>query len=336
MSAVKSAEGALLPPRPRRQDGTLRRVGIELEMQGIELPKLAGLVASHFGGTASPLGRYEYQIDGDPAGAWRVELDFEYLKRRGRQAFGDGLLAQLDEAAEELLATGSQALVPAEVVSPPLPMDRIADTDTLIAELRDAGARGTRDGLVFAFGLHLNPEMPDTEAATVTAYLKAFLCLFDWLRMRARVDLLRRLTPYIDAFPADYVRHVMAPGYQPGIEDLIDDYLQANATRNRALDLLPLFAHLDEPRVRASIDDPRIKPRPALHYRLPNCEIDEPGWGVRQSWQDWLQVECMAADPARLNAACEAYAAFLGNPLERLLESWAEGVEPWLCDPADR
>ena len=34
-------------------------------------------------------------------------------------------------------------------------------------------------------------------------------------------------------------------GYGPDLGALIDDYLAANPTRNRALDLLPLFAELD-------------------------------------------------------------------------------------------
>lgn len=331
-----SDRGVVLPPRTHTRGGAMRRIGVELEMQGIELHELAALVADQFGGEVTPLGRYELRVSGDDAGAWLVELDHEYLKQRGRQELGDGVLGQIDEAAEELLAAGFQTVVPAEVVSPPLPMDRLGEVDTLIATLRGAGARGTRDGLVFAFGLHMNPEMPDTDAATVTAYLKAFLCLFDWLRVRARVDLLRRLTPYIDAFPLDYVRRVVDPGYWPDLAALIDDYLEANPTRNRALDMLPLFAHLDEERVRAAIDDPRIKARPALHYRLPNCEIDEPGWGVHQTWRDWLQVERLADDGERLEALCARYRTFLENPLGRVLDDWSEEVERWLANPGGR
>lgn len=313
----------------------MRRVGVELEMAGLELPYLARLVAEHVHGSVEPVGRYEHRIVGDAAGDWLVELDFDYLKQRGRQKRGDGVLAQLDEATEELIAAGSQALVPAEVVTPPLPMDRLWQIDGLIARLRDAGARGTRDGLVFAFGLHLNPELPDTDAQTVVRYLQAFLCLFDWLRIEARVDLLRRLTPYIDAFPVDYVRAVAEPTYRPPAQALIDDYLRANPTRNRALDMLPVFAFMDEVRVRTVVDDRRIKARPALHYRLPNCEIDEPGWGLRDTWCDWLQVEHLAADPARLREVCTAYLDHLDRPLGRLLDDWGERVRPWLLDPAD-
>lgn len=322
-----------MPPRAYTDDGALRRVGVELEMQGLDLDALAALVAEHVEGQVEVHGRYEQRITGDAAGDWQVEVDFAYLKDLGRQERGgEGVLAQIDEVAEDLLAAGSATLVPTEVVSPPLPMDRLDGLERLIARLRDAGARGTRDGLAFAFGVHLNPELPDTDAGTVTRYLKAFLCLFDWLRKRARVDLLRRLTPYIDPFPASYVRKVIEPSYQPDVAALIDDYLTDNPTRNRALDMLPLFAHLDEQRVRGVVDDPRIKPRPTLHYRLPNCEINEPGWGLRQIWCDWLQVEHLAWDPERLEEVSRRYLEFLDRPLGRLTEDWADLVEPWLID----
>jgi hypothetical protein len=337
MPSSESTRKLPLPPQPRTRDGALRRVGVELEMKGLDIDIMSGLVAGHVHGSVEPISRYEHRITGDDAGDWLVELDFEYLKQRGRQRRdGDeGVLAQLDDAAEELLAAGSQALVPMEVVSPPLPMDRLGRLEHLIARLRDAGARGTRDGLTFAFGVHLNPELPDTDTVTVTRYLKAFLCLFEWLRAEARVDLLRRLTVYIDPFPVEYVQKVIDPDYQPDAAALIDDYLRDNPTRNRALDMLPLFAHMDEDRVRRQVDDPRIKARPTLHYRLPNCEIDEPGWGLHQIWCDWLQVEHLAGDPERLEQVCDAYLEFLQRPLGRLLEDWAELVKPWLVDPAE-
>lgn len=338
MTRRADSPGALpLPPQPRTRDGRLRRVGVELEMKGLTVADLSALVAGHLGGEVHVVSRYEHEIHGDPAGEWKTELDFDYLKTRGREnrSPGDGVLAQLDEAAEELLAAGSEALVPMEVVSPPLPMDRLGELEHLIARLRDAGARGTRDGLTFAFGMHLNPELPDTETETLTRYLKAFLVLYEWLKAEADVDLLRRLSVYIDPFPVEYVRKVLEPGYWPDAATLIDDYLADNPTRNRALDLLPLFAHVDERRVRATVDDSRIKPRPALHYRLPNCEIDHPDWGVLHAWEDWLQVEHLAWQRERLDEACAAYLAFLERPLGRLVEDWAKQVTPWLVPSAD-
>jgi hypothetical protein len=226
--------------------------------------------------------------------------------------------------------------VPLEVVTPPIPMDELARVEELVDGLRSAGARGTGFAWRFAFGMHLNPEMPALDAKTILRYLQAFLCLYDWLLAENRIDITRRLTPYIDAFPKQYVRQIIDGDYDPGLDGLIDDYLAANATRNRALDMLPLFADLDEDRVRSVIDDPRIKSRPTLHYRMPNCEIDEPDWGIGKAWRDWLQVEQLVVDVDRLEALCRRYAEVLDAPLSNLLRPWREEVVDWLTKLDDR
>jgi len=326
-----------LPPRPRNPDGGLRRIGVELEMHGLTVNELAEVVADHVGGTVETISRYEARVVGDEAGPWGIEFDYQYLKDKGRERREiDGVWKTLDEIAEDLIRAGTETILPMEVVSPPLPLDRLDSLDALIARLRDAGAEGTRDFLTNAFGTHLNPELPSLDAETVTSYFKAFLCLFEWLRERARVDFSRRLSPFIEPFDIAYVRRVVDPNYWPAIEVLIDDYLDANPSRNRVLDMLPLFAHLDEDRVRAVVDDPRIKARPTLHYRLPNCEIDEPGWGIGTLWRDWLEVERLAADAPRLQRLCRAYAQHLAQPVDRFLGDWKAELEPWLTPPDDR
>ena len=202
------------------------------------------------------------------------------------------------QSAEDALKWLAVSLVPLEVVSPPLPLARLGEVEDLIAKLRTAGARGTADRLVNAFGMQLKVEIPRADADTLLAYLQVFLCLYDWLLMRADIDLSRRMTSYVDPFPRDYVLRVVDSDYRPELAGLMDDYLAASPTRNRALDLLPLFLHLDKARVRRVTGDPRIKARPAFHYRLPDCEIDQPGWGLHSAWNDWIEVERIAWRPA--------------------------------------
>jgi hypothetical protein len=320
-----------LPPLRNNESGRTRRVGVELEFGGLGLDDAAHIVAAHVGGSLSQHGRYEKEVVGDAAGRWGIEVDFAWLKELGRRELDpDATLTPLQEVGEDALREASGLLVPVEVVSPPLSMERLGEVDDLIGRLRRGGAQGTGGGLLYAFGLQLNPEVPDTRPTTVLRYLQAFLCLADWLEKRAEVDLARRLTVFVDPFPKAYVRRVIDPDYGPDLAQLIDDYLALNPTRNRALDFLPLFLHLDEGRVRAVVRDPRVKPRPALHYRLPNCEIDVPGWGLGQVWRNWLQVEHLVAEPDRLRGVCAAYAAYLDRFLSGLLEKWDEEVTPWL------
>lgn len=83
----------------------------------------------------------------------------------------------------------------------------------------------------------------------IVRFLKAFLCLYDWLETRADINFKRKISSYVDPFPRAYVFKVIASDYWPNQEQLIDDYLRYNSTRNRALDRLLLFRVLDESRV---------------------------------------------------------------------------------------
>jgi len=324
------------PGRPARRDtagGPERRVGVEIELIGLDVDTAARVVADVLPGELDVRSAYDVRIRGGAHGDWRVELDYRYLKQKGDERARTGAD---EEWTESLLREGVRLLVPVEVISPPLPLSALDRAQSVVEALRRVGARGTSQALHHAFGLHLNIELPSTDAACITRYLKAFLCLYDWLARRCGVDLTRRLTGFIEAFPRAYVRRVVVPEYEPDRTRLIDDYLEANPTRNRALDLLPLFAELDEPRVRAAVDDDRVQPRPALHYRLPNSEVDDPNWGVDVAWNDWLVVEWLAAQPERLAELGRRYAAFLDRGLTRWLESWADETEAWLAAERDR
>lgn len=321
-----------LPPLTRTAEGALRRVGVELEMNGLDIDRLATLVAEHCDCSVEKTSRYERTLTGDPAGDWVVELDSRLLRKMGRtERPGDAATAELFSSAEDAIMRVAETLVPYELVSPPLPLDRLGIINELIALLREAGAKGTADRLTNAFGMQFNPEVPATDARTLTAYLKAFLCLYDWISQRASINFARRMTTYVDPFPGAYVHMVTAPDYWPDLPTLIDDYLLHNPTRNRALDMLPLFRHLDEPRVLARTQDELIKPRPTFHYRLPDCLIDQPGWDLTPAWNDWLEVEKMANDQDRLQACCSAYQAYLDQGIGRLLDSWPEHLKRnWL------
>jgi hypothetical protein len=194
-----------------------------------------------------------------------------------------------------------------------MPIDRLASVDRAIGMLRRAGAREAGPA---AFGLHFNPEPPRLDAETIASILKAFLLLQGWLRRESRPD--QRLD-FRGDFPPSYVRRVVAADYWPDLPGLADDYLAANPTRRRDLDLLPLFLHLDERRVRARLPREKIGMRAVLHYRLPAARVGEPGWGIAPDWNRWVAVERLAADRPRLERLAAAYRAGEGAP-----PGWAE------------
>jgi hypothetical protein len=323
----------LLPPISTNASGEMRRVGVELEFSGLTLENIASLIHEQFGGIIIANTPYENIITDTSLGDFKVELDFQYLKEKGRYKQNpEDFLAQLDEWSEFILRMAAEQIVPFEIVSPPIPMDRLGELGLLIRRLRQSGAQGTETGALYAFGLHFNPELPSLDPETIVSYLKAFLCLYDWLVQRSNIDLTRSMTGYISPFPSDYIRQVIDLDYHPDQDRLIDDYLIANPTRNRALDMLPLFAYLDKSRTMSVINDDRVHARPTLHYRLPNCLIDQPGWNIDMDWQNWLMVERLACNPECLNAICLAYMSFLNRSLSELFQDWTETTEICLKD----
>jgi len=324
------SKDSLLPPAIRVDGGDMRRIGVELEFSGMALDDASPIVAEALDGSVDVVSPFEHRVRDTRFGDFNVEIDYQFLKKLGREADGADEDSLRSLIPQELLAEMARHIIPIEVVSPPIDMDRLDGLDTVVGGLRDAGARGTRHSPVYAFGLHLNPEMPALDAHTITAYLRSFLCLYEWLLRVSEVDWSRRVTPYINPFPMHYVRRVVAPDYAPSLTQLMDDYLEWNADRNRALDMLPLFAHIDETRVRAAIDDPRIKARPALHYRLANCDIDLPGWRVVDAWRHWLEVERLAYDGERLATVAAAYSEHLDGFASRAFGDWPAQCEKWL------
>ena len=324
-----------LPDRLNKDDGDPRRVGIEIELQGVDVHDLAELTAETLGGTVERVSSVEFNVGVPDLGEFRVEVDFKLLKDLAREGEGrieDGEEGLMDFAVE-LLGGASAVLVPCEIVTPPMPMESMAEPmDALVERLRLAGAKGTRHSVLYAFGVHLNVEPPDLEAGTVLAYLRAFVCLYDWVVEEGRVDVSRQISPYIRPYTRDYDLLVSNPDYAPDWPGLVDDYLEHNPTRDRALDMLPLFAHVDKERVTAVVDDPLIKPRPALHYRLANSCVDEDDWSIANPWNRWMHIERLASDPETLTACSVAFAKDRERMLRNVDKRWADEVRQWIVD----
>lgn len=318
----------VMPPEQTNADGDERAVGVEIEFGDLNLVAAAEVLQTFLANQCdncevSSQGRYERTISGDPAGDWVIEFDYSYLKKMGREEEQDELRA----ATERGLAWVAESVVPVEVVSPPLPLSRLAEVETLMDDLRAAGARGSSDSLAYAFGMQLNPELPSLESRTIMAHIKAFLCLYDWLLARIDPDISRRISNYIDPFPKEYLQLALSPDYWPDLTTLMDDYLEHNPTRNRALDMLPLFRHLDEDKLVAAVDTRLVKARPTFHYRLPGCEIHDANWGLHRVWNDWVKVEQLAANQELLNECGQAFLKHQKKLFSSFGKQWLEQLE---------
>lgn len=302
----------------------LRQVGFELEFSALDVATAAECVASVVSGSPYAKTPAHWQVDAS-LGTFQVEIDWDFLQRvakeRGEQANKEAWLDSLSSAAT--------MFVPVEVICPPITITELDVLNEIVDALRQAGAQGTDESVIAAYGTHINPELPDLNASTVLRYMQAYGLLQWWLVEQHHVNTTRKLSPYIDLYSEQYVCQLL--GYDsPSVTTLIDDYLQANPSRNRALDMLPLFSQLDPKRVEEVIVDRKIKARPTLHYRLPNCRIDDPAWSLADEWNIYCVIEQLVNRPRALAELGQAFLDAHRPMLGVARQDWIEHVSKWL------
>ncbi len=314
------------PPKRTNSDGKTRRVGVEIEFAGLPPHDTAELVRELFGGELNVVSPHRLLVEATRWGEFGIELDTQYahpdktLLEEHHESDSEWARQQhhrrieFHQKTRELIGDMVTGLVPTEIVCPPIPWDELAELDQLFGALRDKGAKGTDASLLYGFGLHLNPEVERFEVDYLLAMMQAYLLLASWLRDEIKVDITREVLPHANPFHKEYALKVLDSGYQPDLDTFIDDYLHYNPTRNRELDLLPLFAHLRPDHPNELLHSQLTKPRPTFHYRLPNAQLSQPGWGSVVEWNRWVEVEKLAANSEVLRARCDEYIAEHSQP----------------------
>ena len=327
---MSESQSCRMPDILRTAAGEERRVGVEIELSGLSYGTLVDLSGNLLSGKAREASRYVAELDTD-LGTFTIELDSDPIKDLDLQ---DERLPEsvreLGGQAMDVIDAAAEKIVPLEIVSPPLPFSSLERIETLCEELRKAGALGSREAIYYAFGLQLNPELPDLEAPTLVRYLQSFAALYDWLKARHQIDISRKFTSYIEPWSSTYTDKLMEDDYAPNVEQLMRDYLKYNPTRNKALDLLPLFAHIDSELLAEFVEDERIKSRPTLHYRLPDCDIDNPEWHFSTVWNDWVVLEQLANNAGHLAELRDEFRKSRKLSLKNLTQSWLDTCERWL------
>ena len=301
------------PPRPLRADGEVRRVGVEIEFGGLPVRDAAVAVRDRFGGVLRLDGAHNAVVERTAFGDFAVEIDLSVAHRRAKTGTG--------EALREAVVGLSSAVIPCEIVCPPMAWSRGHLLDSLVSDLRALGAEGTREGLFYAFGAQLNPEPPSLDVDDLLRTLRAFVLLRDWLRAEIDVDVARRLWFFESPYPDGYCALILDPDYAPDLPGFIDDYIEANPSRDRELDLLPMLRFLDEARVIRALPHEKINARPTWHYRLPNSEVERPDWCIGVEWDRWVRVERLAADRTLL---AQAASEWLGNYDSLVSRDWTD------------
>ncbi len=318
----------IIPPELHRADGAPRRVGVEIEFAGLSIADTSRLIRYIYGGEEVVLDEHRRLVRASRIGDFTVELDM-LLAHPGKPETPDaGTLDRVELKVRAAIGDAGSLVLPFEVACPPIPIERLGDLDALVEGLRRNGGQGTEGRLFYAFGLHFNPELARIEADPIIDTMKAYLLLAPLLRADMGIDLARRMAPFVNRFTDAYVDLVVDPDYRPDLRDFARDYIHHNPSRNRELDLYPLFALAIPEVLRETPADPHVKPRPTWHWRLPDSRVGVPGWSIVPDWNRWVQVERLAIDRWAL---AELGALWADCRRARASADWPQMVRRWLA-----
>lgn len=265
-----------------------RRVGVEIELSGMDEGAIANTVMHVMGGTLRPFAATKVQVEDTPLGTLTIELDSAYAEMIARNS---GVLRL------------ARQLVPSEIITAPIRENRLPVLDRLVRALRHAGAEGSRAGPAKGFGVHFNPEQRQIAPAPILRVMQAYALMEPWLRELESLPLARRVLPFTDPWPhgLNHALLTLDPD-TVSMATLIDTYLDHAQSRNYGLDMLPLWHHVDPARVETALGQDAPSARPTYHFRLPTSRIDEPGWTITGEWAKWQAVERLAGDEVRRRA----------------------------------
>lgn len=299
MENTNCAGGFRALPKEKTRAGKTRRCGIEIEFSGIDEAHTAQIVAQTLGGLITQQGPHLFMIEDSDLGTICVELDTRYAKP-GNTFLPEGVL------------DAARAVVPVEVITPPLSaeqMDRVLD---LTEALKTAGGKGTSGSLFAGFGIHFNPEITGYDDPYMMRTVIAYGLLEPWLRRWRPLDVSRRLLPFVDPWPVHFTDALVEADDLdlPVLRQLVHTHLNG---RNYGLDLLPILHAHDPEAFAATFGKEASGARPAFHFRLPDCRLNEPDWSIADEWDRWWLVEALAADEPRYGALRDAWRRGAGH-----------------------
>lgn len=323
------------PKNTNSYKNKMRNVGFEIEFANIDIEKILEVLKDEFNFTVTKVNNFLYKL-GSKYGDFILELDFELLTKQKLKTSAKDLYEKVGieikeediDSIENFIGKLSKDIVPYEIGTPPLPLDKIDLVEEIVQKLSQNSAKGTTHKIYYAFGLHINIEVISLEVQSLLSYLRSYVVLQDFINKDANIDLARKISPFIDNFKSDYISHILDENYKPSIDLFIKDYIKFNPSRNRSLDMLPILCFLDETTVRELLPNEKIKPRPAFHYRLSNSMIGDTNWEVSNEWNRWILVENLANDKKSLQDLSKKYIKYLNNFIN--LENWEGKMAKWL------
>lgn len=318
----------------------MRTVGFELEFADVDVEESVRIIQALYGGEVEKEHRFKQKVKGTSLGDFSVMIDLRLLHEKGYQKVLEKFNINLKEIqwgekdleyeVESTMENLIRKVIPYEITSPPVPLNKLEELEKLRKSLYENHATGTRSFLTNAFAIHINPEIPDTDTETILRYMRAFFLLYPWIFRQSDIDMARRMSSFISPFPSKYAEMIIKPAYKPSIETLIEDYHHYNPDRNRPLDMYPLFASVCREKVNSYKDIGKVNPRPTFHYRLPNSLINQPEWSLADEWNCWVHIERLASDPDRINKMSLEYLELSDNTLIGFESKWTKQTDKWV------
>lgn len=323
------------PPKITNQDGKERSVGFEFEFTGVEMKDAADMISELYGGSTHQVSGYEYVVKNTEFGEFSLELDASLFLNKKYEKVLKTVGLNVDklrnkDKLEETLRDMASTVVPFEIITPPILISELSKMDKLVDKLREWKAKGTGSSFFYAFGLHLNPEVPELSAKSILRHLKAYVMLDAWIRKDANIDLSRKITPYINVYEMEYIRYILREDYKPDLKTLITDYFKFKNSRNRPLDLLPVFMFMDKETTQSLLKERLTSARPTFHYRLPNCSIEDEDWLLSQEWNRWVLVEKLADDRKALDQYSRAFLKMDDKSVFGIKNKWVKLMNRWV------
>jgi hypothetical protein len=328
------------PPVVLNEKGEIRRVGFELEFAGVNLQQTANIILQVYGGEHICTDRQKQKVINTSVGDFNLNVDLRLLTEKKYKILFEKLginpsaislgNTSLDIVIENVLESSITTIIPYEISAPSLPLTEMHKIEWLRQALYENQAKGTKAFVLYAFAMHINPELPHKNVDTLLNYTRAFLLLYPWLFQVSDIDIARRMSAFINPFPAAYMIHILQEQYKPSLSAFIDDYHLFNPDRNRPLDLYPVFAWLNAEKVDQLKDVGKVSPRPTFHYRLPNSLIDDPGWSIALEWNRWVEVEKLGSDPGAIAELSREYLRISEMNLSNFENIWINKMEEWI------
>jgi len=324
----QKSDGIKLPPRINNKQNIPRKVGLEIEYTGLLPRESVDLISSIVGGEPVKINNFSYKLKDTQFGDFGVEIDTEFLLQEKYKKYLSSIGIDIDklenkQSIEDFILDVASTVVPCEIVMPPINVTELDIANEIVVQLRNEKAKGTKDSILYAFGLHINTEIADSAPAYLLSIMRSCAVLYDLIVSESDVDWSRWISPYIAPYPKKYLNLMLPESYQPDTHQLIRDYMELVESRNYALDMLPVFAHLKKDYVMEKTKEPGLlKPRPAFHYRLANSLVDDEDWSIDDEWDYWVLIEEVADTPELLGRLSNAFLKQLNSFLPSSSSSW--------------